>query len=152
MIKQEQSEKTVYGSLITSTKCYTCIHFPLCFAQKGGANLELASENGCCYYQSKLPEDSVVLSREEYEKLKQYEEKVENGACFTQKEWLELCDEEYKRETENLSKVRQLERKETAREILNELIDSSNKITFFDCRMALGLDKLAKKYGVEIKE
>ena len=100
----------------------------------------------------KLPEDSVVLSREEYEKLKQYEEKVENGACFTQKEWLELCDEEYKRETENLSKVRQLERKETAREILNELIDSSNKITFFDCRMALGLDKLAKQFGLEIKE
>ena len=71
-IKQErsnnttsQSEKIVYGSLITSTKCYNCIHFPLCFAQKGGANLELASENDCCYYQSKLPEDSVVISREE---------------------------------------------------------------------------------------
>lgn len=43
-------------------------------------------------------------------------------------------------------------RKETAREILNELIDSSNKITFFDCRMALGLDKLAKQYGVEVEE
>lgn len=66
-----QSEKIVYGSLITSTKCYNCIHFPLCFAQKGAANLELASENGCCYYQSKLPEDSVVLSREEYEKIAQ---------------------------------------------------------------------------------
>lgn len=100
----------------------------------------------------KADKDSVVLSREEYEKLKQYEEKVENGACFTQKEWLELCDEEYRRETENLLKVRQLERKETAKEILNELIDSSNKITFFDCRMALGLDKLAKQFGVEIKE
>ena len=43
-------------------------------------------------------------------------------------------------------------RKETAREILNKLIDSSNKITFFDCRMALGLDKLAKQFGLEIKE
>lgn len=43
-------------------------------------------------------------------------------------------------------------RKETAKEILNELIDSSNKITFFDCRMALGLDKLAKQFGLEIKE
>ena len=41
-------------------------------------------------------------------------------------------------------------RKETAEKILNELIDSSNKITFFDCRMALGLDKLAKHYGVEV--
>ena len=62
---QEQSEKIVYGSLITSTKCYNCIHFPLCFAQKGGANLELASENDCCYYQLKLPEDSVVHSKEQ---------------------------------------------------------------------------------------
>ena len=43
-------------------------------------------------------------------------------------------------------------RKETAKEILNELIDSSNKITFFDCRMALGLDNLAKQYGVEVEE
>ena len=68
MTKQEQSEKIVYGSLITSTKCYSCIHFPLCFAQKGGANLELASENNCCYYQSKLPENSVVLSMEEFSK------------------------------------------------------------------------------------
>lgn len=63
--EQEQSEKIVYGSLITSTKCYNCIHFPLCFAQKGGANLELASENNCCYYQLKLPEDSVVHSKEQ---------------------------------------------------------------------------------------
>ena len=60
---QEQSEKIVYGSLITSTKCYNCIHFPLCFEQKGGANLELASD--CCYYQLKLPEDSVVHSKEQ---------------------------------------------------------------------------------------
>ena len=62
----------------------------------------------------KIPENAVVLTREEYEKLKQYEEKVKSGACFTQKEWLELCDEECKRNTENLSKARQLERKETA--------------------------------------
>lgn len=61
------NEKIVYGSLITSTKCYNCIHFPLCFAQKGGANLELTSENDCCYYQPKLPIDSVVLLKEEYE-------------------------------------------------------------------------------------
>ena len=61
--RSEQEQKIVYGSLITSTKCYNCIHFPLCFAQKGGANLELASD--CCYYQLKLPEDSVVHSKEQ---------------------------------------------------------------------------------------
>ena len=53
-----KNEKTFYGSLITSTKCYNCIHFPLCFAQKSSMDLELASENNCCYYQSKLPEDN----------------------------------------------------------------------------------------------
>ena len=92
MTKQEQNEKIVYGSLITSTKCYNCIHFPLCFAQKGGANLELASENDCCYYQSKLPEDSVVLSREEYERLKLELaiEKKRADESYTQKEVEEI--------------------------------------------------------------
>ena len=82
MTKQEQSEKIIYGSLITSTKCYNCIHFPLCFAQKSGVNLGLASENDCCYYQPKLPEDSVVLSREEYEMLKSLYD-TQKGAIMT---------------------------------------------------------------------
>ena len=82
MTNQEQSEKIVYGSLITSTKCYNCIHFPLCFAQKSGVNLEFASENDCCYYQSKLPENSVVLSREEYEKLRSLYD-CEQGSYMT---------------------------------------------------------------------
>ena len=82
MTKQEQSEKIIYGSLITSTKCYNCIHFPLCFEQKSGVNLGLASENDCCYYQSKLPEDSVVLSKEEYEKLRSLYD-CEQGSYMT---------------------------------------------------------------------
>ena len=154
MIKQEQSEKTVYGSLITSTKCYNCIHFPLCFAQKGGANLELASENDCCYYQSKLPEDSVVLSREEYEKLRETITDLKYDK-FDLKNEISEKDNKIALLEETIDCIKfnvGFARKETAREILNELIDSSNKITFFDCRMALGLDKLAKQFGVEIKE
>ena len=137
-IKQErsnnttsQSEKIVYGSLITSTKCYNCIHFPLCFAQKGGANLELASENDCCYYQSKLPEDSVVLSREEICELK--------------------CQAE-----EDFNKAYDLGSKETAEKILfkfesafpyydNE--DMFSKKAIFEC-----LEEIVKSIGVEIKE
>lgn len=81
----------------------------------------------------KLPEDSVVLSREEYDEIKTYQSYIpEMKKAF--------------------DKIRIATIKETAREILNELIDSSNKITFFDCRMALGLDKLAKQFGLEIKE
>lgn len=47
-------------------KCFNCIHAPLCMAQKGGVNLGLASENDCCYYQPKLPQDAIVLDQEEW--------------------------------------------------------------------------------------
>lgn len=88
----------------------------------------------------KIPEGAVVLTREEYEKLKQYEEKVKSGACFTQKEWLELCDEECKRNTENLSKARQLERKETAEKFAEEVDKWKRK--------AIHYYNLAKSTGV----
>ena len=72
-----------------------------------------------------------------------------NNGCQTEGcRIYEICDTLYNAGYRKADEVR----KETAEKILNELIDSSNKITFFDCRMALGLDKLAKKYGVEIKE
>lgn len=69
MKDKRQIEEINYGSLITSTKCYNCIHFPLCFAQKGGVNLGLASENDCCYYQPKIDKDSVILTREQYDDM-----------------------------------------------------------------------------------
>ena len=121
-------EKIVYGSLITSTKCYNCIHFPLCFAQKGGANLELASENDCCYYQSKLPEDSVVLSRKEYEKLK-----------YT---WITDSDA-YKKGC-----------KETAEKIFKMLISELESNQFLSGKriiMEVDVENLAKQFDVEIE-
>ena len=126
MTKQEQSEKIVYGSLITSTKCYNCIHFPLCFAQKGGANLELTSENDCCYYQSKLPEDSVVLSREEYERLKLELaiEKKRADESYTQKEVEEI-----------IASKERIKSKETAEkfaEMLKEELESCSAIDGYD--------------------
>ena len=147
MTKQEQSEKIIYGSLITSTKCYNCIHFPLCFAQKSGVNLGLASENDCCYYQSKLPEDSVVLSREEYEDYKKH---VDN------------CIEEYYRgqhEAEVYYKNIQIsrERKETAEKILNDLVKNCQYTFNIDGKPIVELDgdfvlNAAKSYGIKIKE
>ena len=105
----------------------------------------------------KIPEDSVVLSREEYEKLtaprlfikprelnqKELAEKLKNekyGIIGVDESNIEIIPSRVEIE------------KETAEKILNELIDNSNKITFFDCRGALDLDKLAKQFGVEIKE
>ena len=74
-----------------------------------------------------------------------YRKIPENAVVLTKEEYIDLSRNYV---TEQIEQVR----KETAKEILNELIDSSNKITFFDCRMALGLDKLAEQYGVEVEE
>lgn len=140
MIEQE-SEKIVYGSLITSTKCYNCIHFPLCFAQKGGVNLGLTSENDCCYYQSKLPKDSVVLSREEYERITK-ELVTEQRATEIAKEYFEKI------------------RKETADkifEVLYQWLDLENieKYGFVTIQKFDFLRKfreIYKQFGLEIKE
>lgn len=76
METEKMVEEIQYGSLITMTKCYGCIHFPLCFVQKGGVNLGLASENDCCYYQPKIPEGAVVLTRGE---IDAYEERISSA-------------------------------------------------------------------------
>lgn len=186
-IKQErpnnttsQSEKIVYGSLITSTKCYNCIHFPLCFAQKGGANLELASENNCCYYQPKLPIDSVVLSREEYEKLRSLYD-CEQGSYMTSsigdlpltvkglrkavdeitrlnrvETELQELNAKYYNEAKDLRRELKQARKETAKEILQCLYDkcyeTQNSRGGFAHIIPLDILIFAKQFGVEIKE
>lgn len=171
MTKQEQSEKIVYGSLITSTKCYNCIHFPLCFAQKGGANLELASENDCCYYQSKLPENSVVLSRKEYEKLRSLYD-CEQGSYMTSNigdlpltvEGLRKAVDEitrlnrveaelqelnikYYNEAKDLRRELKQARKETAEKFLQLAYDRCLEKSFIK-----KVEELAKQFDVEIKE
>ncbi len=160
MTNQEQSEKIVYGSLITSTKCYNCMHFPLCFAQKDGVNLEFTSENNCCYYQSKLPENSVVLSGEEYEMLvnqyknleikysnlcdnyrlcKDANETLKQNIIITRKE---IAEEFYDKVNENIC-VFQLENKN------QEFTDGYAQAIADICGR---LDQVAKQFGVEIKE
>ena len=165
MTKQEQNEKIVYGSLITSTKCYNCIHFPLCFEQKGAANLELASENDCCYYQSKLPKDSVVLSREEYERLKRvenekdrlYEIKLDLENQLIEKGWTDY---------EGADEIEKRVSKETAEKLLNDFKLWAREYQYKDTvvdengeRPMTNNEKLnylytylCDKYKVEIKE
>lgn len=85
------------------------------------------------HYQPKLPEDSVVLSREEYEKLKTLEE-----GHITCEDMLEFVEKA---------------RKETADKIFNDIFklevydDGWNKTYYKD-----HIEKLAKQFGVEIKE
>lgn len=54
---------------IEQIKCCSCIHFPLCLAQKGGVNLQLASENNCCYYQT--PPSKTTINEYEIMRLEE---------------------------------------------------------------------------------
>ena len=65
-----------------------------------------------------LTKDSVVLSREEYEKLKKFEYRVQSGVCMTQKEWFDFCNEDSNRRTCLRIEEREKERKETAEKLI----------------------------------
>ena len=99
------------------------------------------------HYQPKLPKDSVVLSKEEYEDYKKH---VDN------------CIEEYYRgqhEAEVYYKNIQIsrERKETAEKILNDLVKNCQYTFNIDGKPIVELDgdfvlNAAKSYGIKIKE
>lgn len=127
-----------YGSLITTTKCYGCIHFPLCIVQKGGVNLEFASENDCCYYQSKLPDkDSIVLSMEEFSKA------LTDNFNMGKKE-AQFYSERV---------VIPTTRKETAEKILRDLYsEATSNVSETVELTTFQIEQLAKQFGVEIKE
>jgi hypothetical protein len=109
----------------------------------------------------KLPEDSVVLSREEYERLKHYEWRVTSGVCMTQKEWFDFCNEDSNRRTCLRIEEREKERKETAERLESELKafikvwkmseDDAMSILFYRALFEK-ISELAKQFGVEIKE
>ena len=118
----------------------------------------------------KLPKDSVVLSKEEYEKLKNESiDKLFADDKFFKEEF--KANEEYLQKRANrdyVKLVKKQARKETAEKILNEVNRIVNKyqikvnrndyelfgfIYMVDCGdIALCLDKLAKQFGVELKD
>lgn len=108
-------------SLIKSYKCGDCVHLPLCMAQKGGVNLGLASENDCMYYQPKLPENSVVLTREEYTALI-------NEFNALQHKYNDICDRYRlcKDENETIKQYAVMVRKETARELFAKIFNDES--------------------------
>ena len=88
-------------------------------------------------------QDSVVLSREEYDKLKHFEHRVRSGVCMTQKEWFDFCNEDSNRRTCLRIEEREKERNETAKEILER-----GKYC-----MPSGLrDWIKERYAVEVEE
>lgn len=71
--------------------------------------------------------DSVVLSKEEYEKLKKYEYKVQCGVCFTQKEWFDFINEDSNFRTSLQIKAEEKGYEQAHKEMLKDCIES-NKI------------------------
>lgn len=125
-------------------KCANCIHFPLCMAQKGGMNLQLASENDCWYYQPQLPEGAVVLSKEEWAGL----QGKAWASTFKDAEILQLKEE--------LIQVR----KETVEKILKEILfvkgikgwQENKQLVEFGNKIVDKIEELAKQFGVEVEE
>ena len=101
------------------------IAFQLAGTTRFGAVAEILVDK----WQRKLPENAVVLTREEYEKLKLFEERVRSGVCFTQKEWFDYCQKDSNERTSLLIKAKKDTRKETVEkysEMLKELVAERN--------------------------
>lgn len=140
------TDKPVYGSLITASKCYGCIHFPLCMAQKGGVNLGLASENDCMYFQPKLPENAVVLTDEEHTALI-------NEFNALQHKYNDICDRYRlcKDENETIKQHAVMVRKQTARDFVKDLLQELDLVGYDKSDFCVTAVKLvAKQYGVEV--
>lgn len=74
-----------------------------------------------------IKQGAVVLTREEYEKLKLFEERVRSGVCFTQKEWFDYCQKDSNERTSLLIKAKKDTRKETAEKIANRVHNLFNR-------------------------
>lgn len=97
-------------------------------------------------YQPKLSEDSVVLTREELAKERELNRKIDREFVISE------FNVQIK---ESIKKAYNQARKETAREILQELKERVNAIPhlYFNSYETLcEIDKLAKQYGVEIEQ
>lgn len=105
----------------------------------------------------KIPENAVVLTREEYEKLKLFEERVRSGVCFTQKEWFDYCQKDSNERTSLLIKAKKDTRKETAAKFAR-LVEFHSVATMKDGReyftiSALGLKEiLHEEFGIPYDE
>ena len=123
-------------------------------AEASGGIKSLIDCEGCAFYlyenlgYRKLPKDSVVLSKEEYEVLKIKEK---------EKHWFETCMSVWKNSKIDSSK-------ETADKIFNDIIQALEERKdsvkeFYGVAESVGADvairavkNLAKQFGVEIKE
>lgn len=114
------------------------------FIDISGYEEEKIAEELLKYYQPKLPENAVVLTREEYDELKQAKILLE----FREEtiKYLEEANIRYSKALENKSK-------ETAEKILKPLYDACKDDSYGQVVVDFAiLERLAKQFGVKIKE
>lgn len=114
------------------SNCYRCNHKDICQLRTFSYCEEKAKEHGCEYYQQEIPEDSVVLSKEEWDRLM--------GDTYTSKEVDEIVT--YKE---------RVKAREVAQNILTRLADDFD-VAGMDVEYPLHRVKIyAKEYGVEVE-
>ena len=124
--------------------CNHCKHADLKrFEEYTCIDLDLAESLYNAGYR-KIPENAVVLKREEYEKLKLFEERVRSGVCFTQKEWFDYCQKDSNERTSLLIKAKKDTRKETAEKFAEKLKVEFDEILLSDTPLSK-IDEICKE-------
>ena len=114
------------------SNCYRCNHKDICQLRTFSYCEEKAKEHGCGYYQQEIPEGSVVLSKEEWDRLM--------DDTYTSKEVDEIVA--YKE---------RVKAREVAQNILTRLADVFD-VAGMDVDYPLNRVKIyAKEYGVEVE-
>jgi hypothetical protein len=93
----------------------------------------------------KITENEIVISKEEYDKLKQFEYQVRSGVCFTQKMWFDFCIEDSKHQTSLQIKAKEQGCKETAEKIIKWFKENSVCIPSDE-----DISDFAKEFGVDL--
>jgi hypothetical protein len=119
--------------------CKNCVHEDICQLRTYSYCEEEVKEKGCEHYQPKLPEDSVVLSREEYKLL------------FDIKKKFETADGDEITAVSLLMWLKELtaqERKEAAEKIIDLIKTFCPDKKFIETISHI----ISERFGVEIKE
>ena len=91
----------------------------------------------------------MVLTREEYEKLKLFEERVRSGVCFTQKEWFDYCQKDSNERTSLLIKAKKDTRKETSEKFAEMAKNKAIRQQEFVGELAIGVIEYVKVKDID---
>lgn len=138
--------------------CDNCIHKEVCYMHETyGDCAEEVKETGCFAYHRKILKGSVVLSKEEYERIAFYKELYDETKRREQK--LNEFNGNLIIENQTLKDKLELKGKETAKEILKEILliesvdgwQENKQLVDFGNKIVDKIERLAKQFGVEVK-